>query len=332
MVKTKIKIETDGKDTVLSINQQDASQTCNKLVNAFRNNSKIKHNLDWLNLSKDNMNTINIIAIYLISNLANIVDILSINKGIEYSKVQIENLDFLMHVIFANNIIMKGWMMDELKWKPLFILFQVILLHKHVMNPKFISLAWLIAETQMYWKIDHLAFLSEINFSKTLCSIIKKAHFKDNETDYCVIALSITHNHFVINRRVNDNDDLYHRFRCSMNDVLFRQRPRISKTKQKHRSRCPNSVFSWRYLKFVINYRQILLTNDDPIKLMSLRTKIFKACAYYHCKKMRTKRNKIKMKICKGCKLTYYCSKKCQKRDWVSKHRSKCHLLFTNFK
>ena len=332
MVNTKIKIETDDKESVLSINQQNANQTCNKLVNAYRNNSKIKHNLDWLNLSKDNINTINVIAIYLITKLTNIVDILSINKGIEYSKVQIENLEFFMHVIFANNIIMKAWMMDELKWKPLFILFKVILLHKHAMNPKFIYLAWLIAETQMYWKIDHLAFLNGINFSKTLCSIIKKAHFKDNETDYCVIALSITQNHFVINRRVNDNDDLYYRFRCSMNDVLFRQRPRISKTKQKHRPRHPNSVFSCRYLKFVINYRRILLTNDDPIKFISLRTKIFKACAYYHCKKMRTKGNKIKMKICKGCKLTYYCSRKCQKRDWVSKHRSNCHLLFTNFK
>ena len=34
-----------------------------------------------------------------------------------------------------------------------------------------------------------------------------------------------------------------------------------------------------------------------------------------------------KWKICKGCKTTYYCSRKCQKISWIQGHKQKCQTL-----
>lgn len=31
-----------------------------------------------------------------------------------------------------------------------------------------------------------------------------------------------------------------------------------------------------------------------------------------------------KMKMCSKCKVAFYCSRKCQKEDWVKGHKEKC--------
>ncbi|MCP3659096.1 MAG: zinc finger MYND domain-containing protein [Bacteroidetes bacterium] len=45
----------------------------------------------------------------------------------------------------------------------------------------------------------------------------------------------------------------------------------------------------------------------------------------YQCKK---NGNKNLIKKCKRCREVYYCSKKCQKIDWKSKHRNDCKPNF----
>jgi hypothetical protein len=43
-----------------------------------------------------------------------------------------------------------------------------------------------------------------------------------------------------------------------------------------------------------------------------------------------TDRGKAKYKICTGCRSAYYCSKKCQKRDW-EKHKLICKIKREEF-
>ena len=41
-------------------------------------------------------------------------------------------------------------------------------------------------------------------------------------------------------------------------------------------------------------------------------------------------KNKQTLRICKGCRLVFYCNKKCQKYDWVRNgHRESCNLIHT---
>lgn len=39
---------------------------------------------------------------------------------------------------------------------------------------------------------------------------------------------------------------------------------------------------------------------------------------------------KINLKLCSGCKVVKYCSKQCQKKDWIN-HKSKCRKTIKNF-
>ena len=38
-------------------------------------------------------------------------------------------------------------------------------------------------------------------------------------------------------------------------------------------------------------------------------------------------KGKNRMKVCRQCKMTYYCSRSCQKRDWQDRHRQRCLIL-----
>eukprot|EP00483_Globobulimina_turgida_P004386 UN04395 len=50
-----------------------------------------------------------------------------------------------------------------------------------------------------------------------------------------------------------------------------------------------------------------------------------KCCAYFKCKRYQQNKQKQKrLKICKGCKLMYYCCRKHQKRDWELVHSQQC--------
>ena len=47
-------------------------------------------------------------------------------------------------------------------------------------------------------------------------------------------------------------------------------------------------------------------------------------CAYVGCAAVG---NAKLIKLCKGCRITRYCSKKCQKRDWKHTHKPKCQAV-----
>eukprot|EP01084_Bolivina_argentea_P259247 437376_1 len=56
-----------------------------------------------------------------------------------------------------------------------------------------------------------------------------------------------------------------------------------------------------------------------------LQGKLFgRKCAGYECVEIEKKYNEGKYKMCKGCQIVYYCSRKCQKRDWIKRHKLKC--------
>eukprot|EP01084_Bolivina_argentea_P114600 203991_1 len=50
-------------------------------------------------------------------------------------------------------------------------------------------------------------------------------------------------------------------------------------------------------------------------------------CSWIGCCKKQIDAD-IKFKVCSGCKMSYYCSKYCQKKSWNTQHRYNCETLF----
>ncbi len=39
-----------------------------------------------------------------------------------------------------------------------------------------------------------------------------------------------------------------------------------------------------------------------------------------------------RLKICRQCKMVYYCSRTCQKLDWKHRHRNECYYMYSKLK
>ena len=73
-------------------------------------------------------------------------------------------------------------------------------------------------------------------------------------------------------------------------------------------------------LKLCKRFRNVMISRYDIIMLL-LVTKLQHThpCQFKKCKNICGKKF-----VCKGCKCSSYCSKKCQKLDWINKHRNVC--------
>ena len=111
-----------------------------------------------------------------------------------------------------------------------------------------------------------------------------------------------------INQNSDDNECIPYEFKNDKNEV-----PKVP------------SVFIWDLVRDSIQNNQY-----DHTDIFEQQHKRSMRCA--GCKMQQSHWPMVKFKICKCCKLVYYCSKKCQKYDWVVYgHRDVCFDLNITF-
>ena len=69
-------------------------------------------------------------------------------------------------------------------------------------------------------------------------------------------------------------------------------------------------------------------TNSTTQAEENQRVKTRTQCSSYECKKVESQVGAFKH--CGGCRLKYYCSKKCQKKHWKNGHKEECQEKMSN--
>ena len=327
----------------ISINRCNVSSSCNQLLYAHKKTYSIKHTISWESLKcKSSINLIFDIGFELILKSSNFVDLL-INHQYKSSSqeypmikilIEIYNLEFFINIMFYNNLIIKKIFSDESKWKPLIMFFKRMWLYqkKQHLQSKYDSLALLLGKSQRYWNLEHYKYMVDIRFEKALLHSVYISFYHCKISTIITVTYTILQNckrQFIIEE---DNHEIWLDFQNKIEKETKKYRRKFNnKLKRSNYSMNLKRMIKV-YDEFVDDYLvpvPVLMTSKPPKFYCATLQECVKPCAYNKCKNMKyiDSESKIKMKICKGCKLIYYCSRKCQKCDWNSRHRYQCLRL-----
>ena len=215
------------------------------------------------------------------------------------------------------------------------------MLHEQITFPQSKSLLFLLGKSQRYWKIQHYIYFVKIEFETAILRALYMSFCQFDISVSCHVAFIIFQN---CQRELLYNEDIGENYQLNLNylKIWTNFEKKIEKKTKKYRKMIKNKMKRSNdsttieeildiYDKYVDTYLVpvplIVVPSDDPGFMVAVLPEPIKACAYYKCKKIKCVKNDVKMKICKGCKMIYYCSRKCQKRDWNSKHRTICSNL-----
>ena len=334
-----------GIDEQLIINKHNVSEVVARLLVAFEANEQIEHPFDalsnhkyfgldavwnlehpldapWNPLHGAIWELINIMAIQIMIKIKEGFKLFLIND-VHYNISRIKNTEFFLRILLNNNLVVKQFMHHEELWKPLFNLFETLLLrrsepHRCVLNAKFVALSILLIQTQSRWGVEHSIYCKELGIFKILC--LERSIMIKRESVLSPLFMWISIYDGLA--RIHGNNHIKSWFN---NMDFFMQLIVWNLTsKQKHITERFISD-SIRDISSAKDYKILLNTLKAEKGIISRLCKKVKLCA--NCGRFKTKKNKIKMKICEGCVLVYYCSRKCQKYDWKEKHRIQCEKL-----
>ena len=100
-----------------------------------------------------------------------------------------------------------------------------------------------------------------------------------------------------------------------------------------HQQSCMIKYHNYQYHLNHINKYFVKYIKKGPktfgeLRFMQMKRKeMIKVCGNKKCSKSKRIDNKVQFKICKRCKVFYFCSRKCQKIAWKVDHRKMCYKI-----
>ena len=326
----------------MKIMMSNLSKSCDSLLHAHKNDHKIIHFLNWKSKLHDCLNNLIFhIGFELILKCSNIIDLLINNKNNNYTKNKIGNIEFFLCILFQNRLIMKKILNNESKWKPLMVFWGRIISHNKVHYKKYSSLLYLIGRSQSFWEMEHFLFVIENKWETILFKAnyagfsIKLSLYRPKFSEVTYILLhNIKRTLMFSDKSTKKSKQMWMLFQINLNyeaDKITKKCKNNIKEENNDNNIHVNKLILMSWQKFIqdqIRLVPMMLESINPPRAI----KMFmgpknKTCTYYKCNTLKLYGCNIKMKVCKGCKLTYYCSRKCYKRDWNSKHRYECSQL-----
>ena len=332
-----IKIEITKKRSFnLLMNYKHIKEKCNTLMKAFECNHKINDNINWNWKNKQYGNLLQEIAFncIILSKSYNVFlpKLGDTKRNVMDEQIYINNHLFFLKLFFQNKRIVFMNMIQQNKWELFFICLNDLMNSKFIMSAKYTQLAQVLIRTFFYWTYEHMCFLIEHKFLQSISTALINGYFHKQQRDAKIRLMIdfILKIFYIIDKMTNvDNNDWRFDIDFFLKHILIDDH-KLEKTKRKI---CYNNYLRQIQILRTTLFRWIICQRigmrlTDPEFIQHLNTKLFKICANKKCKIYKNETNpSLRMKICKGCKVVYYCSYKCQKYDWKFSHKNQCNAL-----
>ena len=180
-----------------------------------------------------------------------------------------------------------------------------------------------MAMSTRYWTYEHLQCMLQFKLGEALGRLFHLIHSTNDRNklkNVLELISCFTSRAYHISQK--DDPILFIDWMTHINKYLFKQHCMSCNLYNSSRNKC--KYFHIMVGKFHANLDQI--KQGHHLKFDSL-TEISKKCGNHECK---IKKYGMKMKICKECKMVYYCGRRCQKKHWKSIHRVQCDKINVN--
>ena len=203
---------------------------------------------------------------------------------------------------------------------------------KHNTEKRSIMLTESILQSLVYWGNDQVLYVFESNFFKQMIQGMINAYanaknLRREEIKHFAARVVIALDKIKTSNHKESKDPDYFFCKKLVYDLQTINKRHYKKLKKKKNY----SNFRYHVNHFERSISMIIITAPKKFKQLPFishaKRRMIKICNNHKCKVTKRKNKQQKFKICKKCKITYYCSYKCQKIDWKHYHSKQCHVL-----
>lgn len=256
---------------------------------------------------------------------------------------------FLLVTIFRNPLMIRHWFYHSPYYTVYFDLILTLLESRFILHPKLLQMLKILFSTYHYWKKKHFFYLCKRDAPKSLAIALKQVYYHKNPNRPSSVAQmvhtflhAIHYNTFMPFFKRDGRCNVQNMFRNQMKKQMLQLRKRKNKRAMQNYISSMNSIHNGnRYLHYKVSRFSKNNNWKGPIEEFSFKIVYFpsymdfiKICANNKCSKFKILHHTkpFKMGICKGCKFVYYCSRRCQKYDWIHQHKQHCSKLRMKYK
>jgi len=319
------------------INKNNAHKYIHNIKNSLKNGIQMKCNIDLKKIDdiKQHDNVIQMLTLELLIN----DDILCTFSPTTI--IDIKNFNLILKLLWFNPLIMKKYMKNIEKWTKIYTILKFLLTDcKFRTTNECIDLILTITSSMIHLNMKHIKFLIDLDYGKAFCSFFRRIYLKQNKSPNVLILLtSITKiiwlhcmhdnkdNSFIyIGQWIQDITFILFKYcnTCCWCELNRKNRKRQCEVFHEMTKRLHNNLietfisFKTKRLEFS-NYFSLkkIFKSSQKNRIISL-----KICGNGKCKN-----NNVRLKICKKCRVIYYCSRHCQKISWNNDHKKQCNEL-----
>ena len=248
----------------------------------------------------------------------------------ESIKNYISNLMNIFNLLTKNQRILCIIMQNPELWQSLINFMKQLFSSSNAMEKSRIHLMSCMLRTLSYWTDLQVQYAIESDLIQHLINGMINAYAHSNqerlpEMKHNIVKVLMTMDKI---RIMAQNDQQEYHFYSQLFIYKLKKIKRHHNIKFKRKINWLNFLFHINTLETAV--KAIIQKAPSTFKELDFisysRKRMIKVCGNHDCGSTKRKQP-TKFRICSRCRITYYCSRKCQKRDWLKCHRYQCSVL-----